>query len=665
MHTHPINLNDAQQRAVTTTCGRVLVLAGAGSGKTSVLICRMVHLIETCKVDPASILGLTFTNKAALEMKQRIKRFIRGKKAAQIHLCTFHSFCFHLLKQEIHHLGYTNTFSIYDERDMKRVITELLRHHTQGEETPSLNDETLLAIKQLQLGEKSDVKHKAFHHVARDLPEVLRAYNAVNFDGLIELTLELFKTFPEILEKYQEKYRYIMIDEYQDTNPAQDAIATLLAKRHQNLFVVGDDDQAIYGWRGACVEYILKFQYDHLIKLEQNYRSTPIILEAANHVIGNNLSRHQKTMWCDKTQGESIHIFHAPDEEKEAEGVIMRILDLKKTHGLKWSEIAILYRSNLLSRPFEMALVKASWKDESGEYRRGIPYSIAEGSEFYTRAEVRDVLAYLKVIENPYDQEALLRIINYPRRGISPKTLDIITQYNRRRKIPLWNLLESIADNQMLADQLPQKAVTSIRYFKELIEDAKRSFQTLSLHKALSQLIDSIHLKESIAQEFKSEKAAEFKKSNIDQLLSLLNDYETHIENPSLHDFVHNTILDVQYDKKQSPNQDKLNLLTFHSAKGLEFRACFIIGVEDHLIPHEKSLLENSLEEERRLLYVAMTRAQEFLTISMARTRSRYGKPTPSNPSRFLFELPKDWLKMTSWNFPEPYDPYQTFVRSY
>ncbi|MDN3505247.1 MAG: UvrD-helicase domain-containing protein [Rhabdochlamydiaceae bacterium] len=659
-----IRLNQEQKLAVESTEGRVLVLAGAGSGKTSVLISRMIHLVQNKGVDPSAILGLTFTNKAAGEMRQRIKRYIPSKIANQIHLCTFHSFCFHLLKAEIHHLGYTNKFSIYDDRDMKRVVSSLLKHHCTEEEVPAANDEIMSNIKKLQQGKKLDTSEKLLDNVAGELPTVLRAYNAVDFDGLIELTLQLFQQFPDILAKYQQKYRYIMIDEYQDTNPTQYEIAALISKRHNNLCVVGDDDQSIYGWRGAEVKHILQFEYDHLIKLEQNYRSTPIILDAANNVISNNSERHEKTMWCDKTQAESIHIFHAPDEEKEAEGVITRINDLRKSHGLKWGEMAILYRSNSMARQFEMALMKAPWKDDNGEYKRGIPYKIAEGSEFYSRAEIKDVLAYLKSIENPNDQEALLRIINYPRRGISTRTVDILTQYNRQNKISLWNLLKKVAVGEVSFELVNEKAVKSVALFVNLMEEARKDFYSKPLHEALTHLLDTINFMQTIADELKSEKAIEFRHNNVNQLIALLKEYNEGDNEATLHDFVHNSILDGKPDRKNDKtNLAELNLLTFHSSKGLEFRACFIIGAEDHLMPHEKSVSETGVEEERRLMYVAMTRAKEFLTISMTRSRNRYGKPVPSNPSRFLFEIPKEWLKTTNWDFPSPYDPYQPFVR--
>ncbi|MCF7851666.1 MAG: UvrD-helicase domain-containing protein [Simkaniaceae bacterium] len=658
MSKHLIQLNQEQYRAVTSTEGRILILAGAGSGKTSVLICRMVHLIQNCGIDPTCILGLTFTNKAAGEMKSRMKRFIPAKQAEKIHLCTFHSFCFHLLKKEIHHLGYTDKFSIYDERDIRRLMTQICKQYEKEDEPLPVSEDLMGNVKKVMQGKEVDDKNKTFEAIAKDFKMTLRAYNAVDFDGLIELTAELFKQHPEILAKYQDRYRYIMIDEYQDTNPAQYEIASLLSKHHRNLCVVGDDDQSIYGWRGAEVKHILEFEYDILIKLEQNYRSTRMILDAANQVIRNNQLRHDKTMWCHRSETEMIHIFHAPDEQKEAEGIISRLLILRKDFNMKWKDMAILYRSNILTRPLELALMNTPWKTDTGEFKRGIPYKIAEGSEFYTRAEIKDLFAYLRVIENPQDQEALLRIINYPRRGISTQTIDQLTQYNRKEKIPLWSLLSDLAQEKITLSFLNPRALKAIQTFISLMNDMKTRFETQPLHQSLKDLVDLIQYKQTVKDEVKSEKAAEFRENNVDQLIRLLKDYEESQENASLHDFVHDIILDVKdYKRNHRDNDDRLNLLTFHSAKGLEFDACFILGVEDHLIPHEKSLLQTGVEEERRLLYVAMTRAKQFLTISMSRARTRYGKPQPSNPSRFLFEIPKTLMKTSAWDFPEPYQP--------
>jgi len=616
-----VALNKEQIKAVHTSKGKILVLAGAGSGKTSVLINRCVHLIKQLNVAPKSILGLTFTNKAAEEMRKRIAKRIGADHSKEIMLSTFHSFCFYVLKQQIHHLGYTRQFSIYDERDVERLTKTL--------------------EKQLASKENETVKLELLQ---KELAVSMKAFNAVDFDGLLSLTVELFKQFPYVLKEYQDRFEYIMIDEYQDTNAIQFELASLLAKNHGNLFVVGDDDQSIYSWRGAEVKHILEFNYHTLVKLEQNYRSTKPILDVANHVIKNNTSRHDKSLWSQTTLGDLAHLFHAPNEHLEAEAVIERIVQLKTNKGLKWSDFAILYRSNNLSRPFELALMKAPWQND-GRFVRGVPYKVIQGMEFFERAEVKDFFAYLKTIVNPSDQQALLRIINYPRRGISIKTIDILTKFNRQTKTSLWDVLK---DPSQL--ELTTQAKKGIALFISLMEEATKRFETTPLKSAMKWLMDELDLKQVIHDEVKSEKARLFKWDNLQAFLDMADNCEG--ENPTLHDFVNTTLLDQNRHKKASQKNDRVNLLTFHSAKGLEFPACFLVAIEDRFLPHERSLAEDGLEEERRLFYVAITRAKKYLTFSMAQKRTSYGKEVPTNPSRFLFEIPKDLLLIESWDRP-------------
>ncbi|MBM3192448.1 MAG: ATP-dependent DNA helicase, partial [Chlamydiae bacterium] len=385
-----MHVNPEQKRAIETIKGRVLVLAGAGSGKTSVLVQRCVNLLTNHRVPPTAILGLTFTNKAAEEMRSRITKFVNSTVAKEVYLSTFHSFCFWVLKQEIHHLGYTQSFTVYDDKDRERLLQTLEKQLKQESESESIDQNLLLT----------------------EMIKSLKAYNAVDFDGLLTLTLELFQKFPALLEKYQDRFRYIMIDEYQDTNQIQFQLADLLSRKYGNLFVVGDDDQSIYSWRGAEVKHILNFNHHAIVKLEQNYRSTSTILNAANAVIKNNKERHSKTLWTNTFEGDKIHLFHAFSETEEAEAVVARILRLKKEKNLSWGDFAILYRSNNLSRPFEIALMQAPYK-EGDKFLRGIPYRVVQGTEFYERAEIKDILAYLKVIVNSLDHTPLLRILNY------------------------------------------------------------------------------------------------------------------------------------------------------------------------------------------------------------------------------------------------------------
>jgi len=665
-------LNPQQKKAVETTKGRVLVLAGAGSGKTSVLACRIAHLIQDQKVPPQAILGLTFTNKAAKEMQERVARFVSHKVAKQVTLCTFHSFCMQLLRKEIHHLGFTSSFSLYDEKDVKRLLTLIVRHSLEHEgELPSLQT-TLQRIAQAknqglsELEDEEETPNSWHHQFSQDLLQRLhicmRSYNAVDFDSLLTLSVQLLQEHPSVLDKLQEKYQYIMIDEYQDTNPVQYNLAHLLSGKYGNLCVVGDDDQSIYGWRGAEIKNILNFPCDTLVKLEQNYRSTPHILRAANAVIANNNQRHKKELWSDASSADPLIVFHAPSEIEEAQSIAQRIIWYKKNKGYSWKDFAILYRSNALSRTFETALLQAVWEDE-GIWKRGIPYAVFGGTEFYERAEIKDLLAYLRVLENPKDEEALLRIINVPRRGISEKCLDKLTQYNRLHNVPLWNVLESIQDPFFpLRHELSPKALKGVDQFLCTIQKSKETFQTKPLHEALSIFIENIDYKKAITEEAKSEKMRQFKWSNVLSCVDALSSYEEEKKkdpidpHPSLQDFLSSTLLGAHTGPKLSKEEaeDKVHLMTIHSAKGLEFTVCFVVCLEDHILPHEKSVSESGLEEERRLMYVAMTRAKRHLILSMARERKKMGQKITTTPSRFLFEIPKELLKILSYQTIDP-----------
>jgi superfamily I DNA/RNA helicase len=628
-----MKLNEPQEKAVHTTRGRVLVLAGAGSGKTRVIVHRIAHLIGQ-GANPQAILGLTFTNKAAAEMRHRVEKLIGPAVGKQVTLSTFHSFCMFILRKEIELLGYTREFSLYDERDIQRLIQQLTRDMLGHEgELPSLapTRAALADAANQGFGADEGTWHDTFSKdLFHRLHSSLRAYNAVSFDSLISLTIQLFEQHPKVLERYQDRFQYLMIDEYQDTNPAQFRLAELLAGKYQNLCVVGDDDQSIYGWRGAEVKNILNFKADHVIKLEQNYRSTSTILEAANAVIRNNQNRHDKKLWCAAANADPIEVFNAPTDADEANAVIARMIRLRD-QGLRWRDMAILYRSNALSRQFEVALLNASWQKE-GKWMRGIPYEVFGGLEFSERSEIKDLLAYLRAIANPLDQEALLRIINVPRRGISDAFLDQLTQANRTANVPLWNVLVSS----------DKKAVGA---FVDLLKEAALRFQTPPLSDTLVWLIEKINYKKAIEEEVKSEKMRQFKWENVQECVNALAQAETE----SLQDFIATTTLNrqtMQTHSKQT-HEDKVHLMTLHSAKGLEFPACFLVGLEDGIIPHEKSMMQTGLEEERRLFYVGITRAQKHLTLSMSRARMRMGKTNPTNPSRFLFEIPKTLYKVT------------------
>lgn len=657
-------LNPQQRLAVESVEGRLLVLAGAGSGKTRVLTLRMAHLIKNLKVNPKSILGLTFTNKAASEMSRRLADLVDKPSAKLVTLSTFHSFCMYILRNEIQLLGYTSNFTLYDEKDIQRLLNviarDLLEHEGEAH-LPSLAPtvETISFAKNRGMrseeisGTGSGWHDEFTRTIYSRLNDCMRAHNAVDFDSLLCLTVELFERFPDVLSKYQERFRYIMIDEYQDTNPIQSRLAELLSATHNNLCVVGDDDQSIYGWRGAEVQNILDFSKGKVIKLEQNYRSTNVILKAANAVIANNRIRHGKALWSSNGEGNGIEVFHAPTEQEEAQAVVCRMDKLRMCHGLRWGDIAVLYRSNALSRAVEMALIKHSWKDGES-WVRGVPYQVFGGTEFYERREVKDLMAYLRVIVNPLDQEALLRVINYPRRGIGDAALDLVTAYNRKNEISLWSVVEGLGIGQQNFDELSEKisgkALNGIKTFLAIIQKAREQFKG-SLKQGIDWLVKEINYQKAIEEEVKSTQMRQFKAENVQEFIKAMGDYELKTQAPSLHDFILSMPLskDWQHQSKHS-DRDLVSLMTFHSAKGLEFPACFLIGIEDHIIPHEKSLKQTGIEEERRLMYVAITRAMKFLTISMSRQRSRLGVLADSTPSRFLCEIPKEHLKMTVWH---------------
>lgn len=642
-------LNREQQRAVETVEGRVLVLAGAGTGKTRVIVHRIAHLIQKCHVTPESILGLTFTNKAAAEMRERVAALIGKEAGERVTLSTFHSFCMHLLRREIDLLGYTRHFSLYDEGDLDRLVKQIAREMLGCTgELPSLGaTKAALAEASYRGGshERYTWHDKFSQELYGRLQSTLRAHNAVSFDHLISLTIQLFEKDAAVLEKYQERYRYLMIDEYQDTNPAQFRLAELLSSKYGNLCVVGDDDQSIYGWRGAEVSNILQFQRSCTVKLEQNYRSTPAILDAANGVIQHNKNRHDKRLWSEGERGELVEIFHAPSEAEEAQAVIARILHYKQELRLRWKDFAILYRSNALSRQFEVALLNASWQKE-GQWVRAIPYEVFGGLEFSERSEIKDILSYLRALANPLDQEALLRILNVPRRGISDQFLDALTQKQREEKLSLWQMLEEIGQEKRPFPNHP-RGVAGVRSFVSLMQKAKRRFEEGKLGEGLAWFLEEIQYKKAIEEEVKSDKMRTFKWENAAEFINTLTQFEETVppEDATLQQFVSQTALGKPQFASSDSLKDQVQLMTLHSAKGLEFPICFIVGLEDHILPHAKSLKQTGIEEERRLFYVGITRARKKLVLSMARSRMQMGKVEPTTPSRFLYEIPKHTLK--------------------
>lgn len=656
-------LNPSQQKAVLATEGRVLVLAGAGSGKTKVLTHRIAYLISDKNVPPSKILGLTFTNKAAEEMRRRVSLLIGENKAKGVTLSTFHSFCLKILREDIHRLGFTESFSIYDENDIERMAAGIAKDILGREkELPSLAPTLALIAKARSQGhflladEGAANWHDAFSkEVFTRLEQSMRAYNAIDFDSMLFFTKRLFEEHEDVLAKWQDRYSHVMIDEYQDTSPVQYQITELLTKHTRNLCVVGDDDQSIYGWRGAYLKNILEFSHEYRVTLEQNFRSTNTILKTANALIKNNTLRHEKNLWSAYGEGESVEVFVAPDESGEAEAIAHRICTIKEHLGIAFSDIAVLYRSNALSRLIEKAFLNHLYVTPQGT-KRGIPYQIVGGTEFYERREIKDVLAYLRALINEKDTEAILRIINYPRRGVGDEALDTLTAYSRSEKIPLMEVLKGIEREEHDLVKISKQAQKGIREFLAILNDAKNKFKERPLGEALAFLIERIQLKRAIENEVKSAKGQEFKWENVLEFINSVKEIEeTGSQNSfqGLSRFVNDLTLRNErshFDHGESKRGDAVQLMTFHSSKGLEFKVCFLIGIEDHIVPHEKSLLDVGVEEERRLLYVAITRAMRYLVISMAKSRKRLGQPSDSRPSRFLFEIPKELIKTTKWD---------------
>ncbi len=641
--TKKTQLNAQQKEAVLSTDGRILILAGAGSGKTKVIIERISHLIQNNKAKPQEILGLTFTNKAADEMKERLSTFIGKKEAKEVILSTFHSFCVRILREEIGHLGFTEKFSLYDEQDFLRMAKTLARELSGTKAIPSLKgciEEINVQKNQAEI----DLSLSPFaQKLAEKIKRSMRAHNAVDLDSLIPLTIELFEEFPEVLRKYQNRFRYIMIDEYQDTNGAQARLADLLSMKSKNLCVVGDDDQAIYGWRGAEVKNILRFRNEKLIKLEENFRCTAPILSAANAVISHNSQRHGKTLWTNQKSNRNIELFHASSAEEEAKGVVFRILKFHE-EGVPLEEMAILYRSNALSRHFERALIRTNWQ-KNGKWVRGIPFEVFGGVAFSETKEAKDVIAYIKLLDNPDETEALLRIMNVPDRLIHSGTIDLLTKAHRKEKQSLWKVLSHI-------DSFPEisaREKKAIRSLQEKIEDA-RCRMNKSIYSAAHYLLSQVGYQRAIMDEASTEKAAMFRLDNVEEVLSNLKQYEEQSKiagkKAHLSEFLSSANMTLQPVKKMGFG---VKLMTFHSAKGLEFDSCFLTCLEDHILPHEKCF---HLEEERRLFYVAITRAKKQLCLSMSRKRKRHGKIKATTPSRFLHEIPKELFSFRSWDCP-------------
>ena len=634
-------LNEPQRQAVMATDGPLLILAGAGSGKTRVLTHRTAYLIEECGVNPYNIMAITFTNKAAGEMRERIDQMV-GYGSESIWVCTFHSTCVRILRRYIDRLGFGTNFTIYDSDDQKTLMkdickrleidTKMYKEKMFLSAISSAKDELIDPI-EFETRAAGDYVKRKQAQVYREYQQALKQNNALDFDDLIMKTVELFKLDKEVLASYQDRFRYIMVDEYQDTNTAQFELIRLLALKYQNLCVVGDDDQSIYKFRGANIYNILNFEHHFpdatVIKLEQNYRSTQNILDAANAVIANNQGRKEKRLWTDNGAGDKITFEQLDTAAEEADFVARDIARWVRKGEYQYKDCAILYRTNAQSRLFEERFITAN-----------IPYKIFGGVNFYARKEVKDLLAYLKTIDNGQDDLAVRRIINIPKRGIGAASINKVALYAQEQEISFYDAL-------CVAEQVPGlgKAAAKIRPFVLFIQSMKAKAKLLSVADLLQEVIETTGYVRELEAEGTDE--AEARIENIDELISKAVDYAEVEEAPTLNGFLENVALVADIDSFDE-NSDYVVLMTLHSAKGLEFPNVYLAGLEDGLFPSYMSITSDNsqaeIEEERRLAYVGITRAKKNLTITSARVRMVRGQTQYGKVSRFVREIPPELL---------------------
>jgi len=648
------SLNPQQRLAAETLRGPVLILAGAGTGKTRVITFRIAHMIER-GIAPGNILAVTFTNKAAREMQERVNKLIPRPKTRDANpsdrptLCTFHSLCVRILRQHIEKLGYKRNFVIYDTTEQLGAVKKIMAQiSAKGEKTDPAAILALLSkfknggAQAAGFGDES-VRALA-EHIRTRYESALRACNAVDFDDLILLALRLFKEHPEALEACRAKYRYVMVDEYQDTNNAQFQLVHALTCEHRNLCVVGDDDQSIYGWRGADIANLLDMEKHfpgvRVVKLEQNYRSTNTILDAANAIIKHNARRRGKQLWSEKGQGAKITLHTFESDEDEARTVVEEIEFQRVAKRVPWGSQAILFRTNIQSRPLEMAL------------RQGhVRYHLIGGQSYFDRREIRDFLAFLKVMINPHDDVSLLRIANVPARGLSDVTMERLLAASHERKGSVYAAMQ----NPLVQTSFQSRTRESIEEFVTLIERTRTGLHNLeSSHdpQALQKWADHFLKEIGYLDELRrSETNHEVGDARVRSITELLADLDGH-EAPGkplterLQHFLEEVTLDNdRQDEKDEKVGDAVTLITMHSCKGLEYPHVYIVGLEDGLLPHSRSKVEGTMDEERRLFYVAVTRAQECLTISHCQSRKKYGQAMPCHPSPFLKEIPEELIE--------------------
>lgn len=646
-------LNREQKEAVCHTEGPLLLLAGAGSGKTRVLTHRIAYLIDEMGVNPWNILAITFTNKAAGEMRERVDTLV-GFGADQIWVSTFHSTCVKILRRYIDRIGYDNHFTIYDSDDQKTIMkgvckrlnidTKFFKERTLLSAVSAAKDE-LVDVREFEMKAMGDFNKQVQARAYREYQETLKRNNALDFDDLIVKTVELFRSCPEVLTSYQERFRYIMVDEYQDTNTAQFEFIRLLADKYRNLCVVGDDDQSIYKFRGANIRNILDYEHYYpearVIKLEQNYRSTQSILDAANAVIRNNVGRKEKALWTQKAAGSRLHFKQLENAYEEAEYIVDDIVSKVKREGAAYKDCAILYRTNAQARVLEERMVI-----------EGIPYRVVGGVNFYARQEIKDILAYLKTIDNGQDEVALRRIINVPKRSIGAATVEKLADYAQVRGISLYEAM-------CQADQIASlgKAAQKVKGFVSLIQVFRSGLSSYTIADLIKAIVERIEYREYLLE--LDDESAQDRLDNVDELITKAVLYEETHDDVSLTEFLEEIALVAEIDNVEN-GDNRVLLMTLHSAKGLEFPYVYLAGMEDGLFPSYMSIASDDkaeLEEERRLAYVGITRAMEELTLTCARGRMIRGE-TQFNPvSRFVREIPSELLDSAVTTVRRPVEP--------
>lgn len=639
-------LNPQQKEAVLHTEGPILVLAGAGSGKTRVITHRIAYLIQEKGVAPWSILSLTFTNKAAREMRDRIEALI-GARVLDIWSGTFHSCCVRILRREIERIGFNRDFVIYDTGDQETLIKDCLQRLGYNDRNfppkqvlayiGRAKDE-LISPEAYSINAASDFRMRKISDIYTLYQKKLKANNALDFDDILLHTLNIFDKNPDVLAYYQDKFKYILVDEYQDTNTAQYMLVSMLAKKHRNICVVGDDDQSIYGWRGANMQNILDFEKHfhgcRVIKLEQNYRSTERILDAANNVIKNNYGRKPKLLWTKNLTGEPVYVYKAFDERDEADFTAGMVRNAVARGDNNYGDFAVLYRINAQSRVFEDSFMKM-----------GIPYRIIGAHKFYDRKEIKDIIAYLRVVNNPHDDISLKRIVNVPRRGIGKVTLDRAEQLAYDNGVSIYSILLEASKLSELT-----RASAKIKSFTDMLVKLRSLAEYLDLTELIKSVIDQSGIIKELEQEDTIE--AKTRIENIREFQSVVLDFvrNSEEEDPGLNDFLAHVSLIADVDT-MADEQDRVVLMTMHSAKGLEFPIVFLAGMEEGVFPSYRSIGEESeMEEERRLCYVGITRAREKLFLTFTKSRTLFGNTTYNRQSRFIDEIPEDLLKHISEN---------------